>query len=159
MTAAPAPFRAERGPYRISTDPALVDLDVVHGFLTTSYWAAGVARDVVARSIEHSLVFGVYHGDDQVGFARVVTDRATHAYLCDLFVVEGHRGGGIGRWLVTTVLAHPELQGLRRWVLATRDAHGLYAALGFTPLAAPATFMERRDGRRGAGGGTAVAPP
>lgn len=145
MTGGSPPVEWTREGYRISTDPAQLDLDVVHGFLATSYWAAGIPRDVVARSIEASVPFGLYRGDEQVGFARVVTDRATFAYLCDVFVVEAHRGRGLGRWLVATVLAHPDLRALRRWMLATWDAHGLYAGHGFTPLAKPETFMERYD--------------
>lgn len=131
--------------YTITTDPARLDRDLVHGFLASSYWATGVPRDVVERSIEHSIVFGVYRGAAQVGFARVVTDRATFAYLADVFVLPEHRGLGVGGWLVATVLKHPELQGLRRWMLATEDAHGLYERHGFSGLADPSRFMERRS--------------
>lgn len=134
-----------RGPYVVSTDPSLLDVSVVRGFLSSSYWAEGVPADVVRRSIEHSLCFGVYEGEAQVGFARVVTDRATFAYLCDVFVIESRRGRGLGKLLIETVVAHPELQGLRRWLLATRDAHGLYRQFGFTELARPEIFMERHD--------------
>lgn len=133
---------AARGEYRISTDPADVDIDAVHAFLTRSYWADGIPRDVVARSIAGSLPFSLFHKDQQVGFARVITDRATFAYLADVYVLEEHQGRGLGRWLVEVVLAHPDLQGLRRLMLATRDAHGLYAQLGFGPLASPGRFME-----------------
>ncbi len=132
-----------RDPYRISTDPHQLDLSVVHGFLTTSYWAAGIPLDVVRRSIEHSLPFGVYAGDRQIGFARVITDYATYAYISDVFVLPDYRGRGLGRWLVETLVAHPELQGLRRWSLATRDAHALYQHAGFTPISAPERWMER----------------
>ncbi len=133
----------QRPPYTISTDPARLDLDVVHGWLAReSYWAAGIARDVVARSIAHSLPFGLYAPDGQVGFARVVTDRATFGYLADVFVLPAHRGRGLGVWLVETVLSHPELQGFRRWHLATRDAHGLYTRFGFVP-SDRAVSMER----------------
>jgi ribosomal protein S18 acetylase RimI-like enzyme len=132
---------ARRG-YRISTDPSELDLDVVHGFLTESYWATGISRALVERSLETSLSFGLYQGTEQVGFARVVSDRATFAYLCDVFVLPAHRGQGLARWLCATVLAHPELQGLRRWILATRDAHAVYAGVGFSALASPASFME-----------------
>jgi GNAT superfamily N-acetyltransferase len=139
-----------RGPHTISDDRARLDLEIVHGFLTTSYWSPGVARDVVERAVANSLVLGVYRdttdGATQVGFARVVTDRATFAYLADVFVLDAERGGGLGHWLVETALSHPELQGLRRWMLATADAHGLYAQHGFTPLDAPERFMERRPG-------------
>ena len=138
-----------RGEYLISTDRSLLDLQVIHGYLSTSYWAAGVPEEVVGRSIENSLNFGVYRGEEQVGFARVVTDRATFAYLADVFVLEAHRGQGLGKWLVEVILSHPDLQGLRRWMLATRDAHDLYRRYAFTELARPAIFMERRDASYG----------
>jgi GNAT superfamily N-acetyltransferase len=132
-----------RGEFTISTDPARIDLDVVHGFLAGSYWAAGIPREVVRRSIAHALCFGVYHGDRQVGFARVITDRATFAYLGDVFVLDAYRGRGLAAWLLEVIHAHPELQDLRRWVLLTRDAHELYRKAGWTPLAAPDRYMER----------------
>jgi GNAT superfamily N-acetyltransferase len=131
-----------RGEHRVSTDPAEIQLDVVHGFLATSYWAEGVPRETVARSIAGSLPFGLYRGANQVGFARVVTDRATFAWVCDVFVLEEERGRGLARWMLECARATPELQGLRRWLLATRDAHALYASLGFVPLAAPERWME-----------------
>jgi GNAT superfamily N-acetyltransferase len=117
----------------------------VHAFLTRSYWAQGVPREVVLRSVRHSLCFGAYDGGRQVAFARVITDRATFAYLADVFVVESHRGRGIARRLMSVIRAHPDLQGLRRWSLATRDAHGLYRQFGFTPLASPGLWMELHD--------------
>ena len=138
-----------RNGYRVSTDPSKLDLGVVHGYLTESYWAAGVPEEVVRRSVENSLCFGVYRDEEQVGFARVVTDRATFAYLADVFVLEAHRGQGLGKWLVEVILSHPDLQGLRRWMLATRDAHDLYRRYAFTELARPAIFMERRDASYG----------
>ena len=137
------PDEWRRDEYLISTDCALLDLPTIHGFLTASYWAAGIPLDTVRRSIEHSLAFGLYHRDRQIGFARVITDHATFAYLADVFVLEAHRGQGLGHWLIETILAHPELQGLRRWTLATRDAHALYRSAGFTPLQAPERWMER----------------
>jgi GNAT superfamily N-acetyltransferase len=133
----------ERGEYRINTSRAELDLAVIYQFLTTSYWAKGIQLDVVRRSIEHSLPFGIYHGAQQVGFARVITDYATYAYVGDVFVLPEYRGQGLGHWLVQTMVAHPDLQGLRRWSLATRDAHALYASVGFTPLQAPERWMER----------------
>jgi GNAT superfamily N-acetyltransferase len=139
----------QRDGYLISTDASMLDLEVVHGYLSRSYWAAGVPEDVVRRSIENSLCFGVYRGEEQAGFARVVTDRATFAYLADVFVLEEHRGQGIGKWLVEVILSHPELQGLRRWMLATRDAHDLYRRYAFTELARPGIFMERKDASYG----------
>ncbi len=132
-----------RGAYLVTTDKARLDLEMVHGFLKTSYWAAGISADVVMRSVENSLAFGLFRGDEQVGFARVVTDYATFAYLADVFVLEPHRGQGLGRWMMEVVFSHPELQGLRRWMLATRDAHGLYRKYGFTELERPQIFMER----------------
>ena len=138
-----------RGEYLISTDRSLLDLQVIHGYLSTSYWAAGVPEDVVRRSVENSLCFGVYRDEEQVGFARVVTDRATFAYLADVFVLEEHRGRGIGKWLVEAVLSHPELRGLRRWMLATRDAHELYRKYRFAELGRPGIFMERKDASYG----------
>lgn len=130
-----------RGDYEISTDPARLDLELVHRFLSEeAYWSPGVAREVVVRSIECSLPFGLYRSDEQVGFARVVTDYATFAWLADVFVLDGHRGRGLGKWLVETVLAHPDLSTLRRWLLATADAHELYTRFGFGP-ADPQRFL------------------
>ena len=134
-----------RDGYVVSDDPRRLDLDAVHAFLSRSYWAEGIPFEVVARSVRNSLGFGVYHGQRQVGFARVVTDRATFAYLADVFVLPAHRGRGLAKWLVECIRAHPDLQGLRRWHLATRDAHGLYAPLGFTPLGHPSWHMEIVD--------------
>ena len=132
-----------RGEFILSTDPARLDLDIIHGFLTNCYWAKGIPRDVVARSIEHSLCFGVYDGNGvQVGFARVVSDFATVAYLGDVFVLESHRGRGLGKWLMECIMQHRALQGLRRWILLTRDAHGLYSQFGFMPLKSPERYME-----------------
>jgi GNAT superfamily N-acetyltransferase len=129
--------------YLISTDPARLDVDVIHGYLARSYWAAGRPRAVLERSLQQSLCFGLYHEGAQVGMARVVTDYATFAWLCDVFVLEAHRGRGLGVWLIATVVGHPDLQGLRRFLLATRDAHDLYRKHGFAPLAAPERWMER----------------
>ena len=132
-----------RGEFVISTDPARLDLDVIHGFLTNCYWAKGIPLDVVARSIENSLCFGVYDGSGaQVGFARAVSDLATVAYLGDVFVLESHRGRGLGKWLMECIMQHPGLQNLRRWILLTRDAHGLYSQFGFMPVKAPERYME-----------------
>jgi GNAT superfamily N-acetyltransferase len=126
--------RWERGGYVISTDPSLLDRDLIHSFLRTAYWSPNVPRDVVERSIDHSLVFGLYDPDGrQVGFARMVTDRAAFGYLADVFVLEPQRGRGLGKWLIETVLAHPDLQGLRRITLGTKDAHSLYQRYGFEP--------------------------
>ena len=143
--------------YEIDTDPERLDLDVVHGFLARSHWARGIPRSVVERSIAHSLAFGLYRDGRQIGFARVVTDHATFAYLADVFVLPPARGQGLGRWLVETVLAHPELQGLRRWLLGTRDAQGLYEQCGFRAPPPPFVFMERLD-PAGYDGAPAAAP-
>jgi len=164
-----AAVESRRGEFLVSTDPARLDLDVIHNFLTNCYWAKAIPREVVARSIEHSLCFGIYDctGENsapgaealgakwsraersepeprspQVGFARVVSDFATVAYLGDVFVLESHRGRGLGKWMVECIMQHPALQGLRRWILLTRDAHELYAKSGFTSLKKPDRYME-----------------
>lgn len=132
-----------RGGYLVSTDRGRLDVDVVHGYLTNCYWAKGIPRETVARSIEHSLCFGIYDDcDSQVGFARVVSDFATLAYLGDVFVLEEHRGCGLSKFMMECIMKHPALQGLRRWILLTRDAHGLYKQFGFTTLKAADRYME-----------------
>jgi GNAT superfamily N-acetyltransferase len=132
-----------RHEFVISSDRERLNLDVVHGFLTNCYWAKGIPREVVARSIEHALCFGIYDGNDaQIGFARVISDFATVAYVGDVFVLETHRGRGLGKWLMQCITEHPALQNLRRWILTTRDAHGLYSQVGFTPVKAPERYME-----------------
>lgn len=135
----------ERNGFLISTNKAKLDVGAIHDYLSnTSYWAQGRPVEVVRKSIQNSLCFGVYHGSQQIGFARVVTDYATFAWLCDLFILEPHRGLGLGKWLVECITRHPDLQTLRRMMLATRDAHELYRAYaGFTPLAHPDMMMER----------------
>ena len=133
----------QRDGFTISTDPARLDLDGIYAYLSNSYWASGIPRDVFERSVRHALCFGVYEGARQVGFARVVTDFATVAYVGDVFVLEAWRGRGLSRWLMEVVMAHPELQGFRRWILLTRDAHGLYEKFGFTPLEDPGRWMEK----------------
>ncbi len=134
-----------RGEFILTTDPDRLDLDVIHGFLSECYWAKGIPRDVVARSIENSLCFGVYKDSKQVGFARVISDFATYAYLGDVFVLEEFRGQGLSKWMMDCIMRHPRLQGLRRWSLVTRDAHGLYAQFGFSPLKKPDRYMELHD--------------
>jgi GNAT superfamily N-acetyltransferase len=151
-----------RGEFVISTDRGRLSLNVIHDFLTNCYWAKGISREVVARSIENSMCFGIYdesprlamdarpldgaqgrHGAPaQVGFARVVSDFATVAYLGDVFVMESYRGRGLSKWLMQCVMEHPALQNLRRWILLTRDAHGLYLQFGFAPVKAPERYME-----------------
>jgi GNAT superfamily N-acetyltransferase len=127
--------------FEISTDRARLDIALVHGILGTSYWAEGRRRSVVERSIANSLCFGVYHAGQQVAFARVVSDRAVFAYLMDVFVVPAFRGRGISKALMRAVLDHPDLQNLRLFLLATRDAHGLYERFGFRPLVEPERMM------------------
>jgi GNAT superfamily N-acetyltransferase len=131
------------GEIEISTDSSRLDLDAIHAYLSTSYWGAGRSRELIEKSLGNSLCFGAYDGNVQIGLARVVTDRATFAYLCDVYVLESHRGRGIGKKLMQAVVAHPDLQGLRRFHLVTRDAHGLYEQFGFTALAQPERHMER----------------
>jgi GNAT superfamily N-acetyltransferase len=131
-----------REEFLVTTDPASLDLDFIHGYLVRSYWAEGIPRDIVERSIANSLCFGVYAGDMQVGFARVITDYATFAYLADVFIIESHRGRELSKFLMECIIKHPQLQGLRRWTLATRDAQGLYEQFGFKPLSKPDRFME-----------------
>jgi GNAT superfamily N-acetyltransferase len=127
----------------ISTDKSRLDLTVIHSFLTNSYWAKGISRELVARSLQHSLCFGVYDGAGvQVGFARVVSDFATYAYVADVFVLESHRGRGLGKGIMECIVRHPALQGLRRWNLTTRDAHPLYAQFGFVTPQWPERYME-----------------
>jgi len=131
-----------QGDYEISTDPARIDAAMVHEFLTNSYWAKGIPAETVKKSIENSICFGVYFGQQQVGFARVISDLATFAYLGDVFIVPDYRGRGLSRWLMECIVSHPDLQGFRRWMLATRDAHGLYRQFGFAEIKAPERWME-----------------
>jgi GNAT superfamily N-acetyltransferase len=129
----------------ISTDPAKLDLDVIHTFLSRAYWCQGIPRETLQRAIQNSLCFGIYVQGQQLGFARVITDRATFAYLADVFVVETHRGRGLSKWMMEVIMAHPDLQGLRRWSLGTLDAHGLYRKYGFAPPRFPDRLMEIYD--------------
>jgi GNAT superfamily N-acetyltransferase len=135
----------KRDDFIISTDASRLDVDCIHKYLSEeSYWAKGRPLSVVQRTIEHSLCFGVYQGEQQVGFARVVTDYGTFAWIADVFILPSHRGYGLGKWLIDCIVTHPELQGMRRFLLATRDAHDLYRTYGgFQPLRAPERFMER----------------
>jgi GNAT superfamily N-acetyltransferase len=134
-----------RGDYLIATDRSRLDLEVIHSFLSTSYWAPGRSIETVQLSIDNSLPFGIYKGTRQIGFGRVVTDYATLAWVADVFVLEGFRGQGLAKWLMDVMICHPDLQGLRRWVLATKDAHSLYEKTGFTELKRPERWMERHD--------------
>jgi GNAT superfamily N-acetyltransferase len=133
---------ATKGEYSISTDKRILNIPFIHQFLSGSYWATGIPVETITRSIENSLCFGVYKEGTQIGFARVITDQATFAYLGDVFIDEAYRGQGLSKWLMEVILQHPGLQGLRRFILATRDAHTLYARFGFTALAQPDRMMQ-----------------
>ena len=129
--------------YEISADTDRLDVEVIHTFLAEdSYWSRGIPRPIVERAIANSLCFGVYHRGGQVGFARIVTDRSTFALLADVFILEPHRGKGLSKWLMRCIVGHQDLQGLRRLLLLTSDAHGLYSQFGFEPLGNPSRFME-----------------
>lgn len=130
-----------RGAYTLSTDRERLDLDVIHGFLAGSYWTPNIPRELVERQVANAMPIGLYHEGRQVGFARLVTDMASFAYLADVFVLEPHQGQGLARWMVQAFLDHPELQTVRRWLLSTADAHGVYAKLGFGPLPEPERYM------------------
>jgi len=132
--------------YIVSTDPARLDVNSIVDMLMRAYWAQGRTRERIEKSIANSLVFGIYEGNRQIGLARVVSDYATFAWLCDVFIHEDHRGKGLGKWLMETIHAHPDLQGLRRWILATKDAHGLYQQFGWTPLNTPERWMAKFNG-------------
>lgn len=134
-----------RGSSTITTDHSKLDIPFLHSYLTDSYWAKGIPLETMKRAIENSLCFGVFEGARQIGFARVITDYATFAYLADVFIIDEFRRRGLAKWLMECVVSHPSLQGLRRWTLATRDAHWLYAKYGFTPLQMPDRWMERHD--------------
>jgi GNAT superfamily N-acetyltransferase len=131
--------------YEITSDKSCLDIGAIHSFLSQTYWSAGIPREVVERAIANSLCFGAMSDGEQVGFARVVTDKATFAYLADVYVLPEHRGKGLSRRLMEEIIRHRDLQGLRRMLLATRDAHGLYVKFGFKPLAAPDRIMELHD--------------
>jgi GNAT superfamily N-acetyltransferase len=135
-----------RGEYTISTDSERLDLAIIHDFVSNhSYWGRGRRIKTVQRALDHSLNFGIFKNNQQVGFARVVTDFATFAWVADVFILEDHRGLGLAKWLMTSILSHPDLQGFRRWVLATKDAHELYRQFGFRELKRPERWMERPD--------------
>lgn len=140
------PVIQTRGSFTISTDKALLDPIAIHEFLSTkAYWSLNIPLETMLRSIEHSLCFGVYENSQQIGFARVITDYATIAYLGDVYVLEAYRGQGLSKWLMETIMSHPDLHGLRRWILLTGDAHGLYRQFGWTDIADPSRWMEIHD--------------
>ncbi|MGD9489045.1 MAG: GNAT family N-acetyltransferase [Calditrichaceae bacterium] len=130
------------GDFLISADKSKLNLKVIHGFLSRSYWAEGITRDLVQKSMDHSFCFGVYHKNEQIGFARIISDFTTFAYLADVFILEDFRGKGLSKQLMDFILSHPDLQRLRKWLLATRDAHGLYEKYGFRELKNPGYMME-----------------
>lgn len=137
---------AQHAGYLLSDDPARLDLDAIHAFLTRCYWSPGIPRDIVARALANSLCLGIYAPDGpQVGLVRVITDSTTFAYLCDVYVLEAHRGRGLSKAAMLFLSTHPRLQNLRRQHLVTRDAHGLYSQFGFTPVGQPELHMEKRD--------------
>jgi N-acetylglutamate synthase-like GNAT family acetyltransferase len=138
-------FEEKRGEFLISSDKSRLDINVIYEFLTNCYWAKGIPLETVKRSIENSECFGVYEGSKLVGYARVISDKATIGYLGDVFILESHRGKGLSKWLMECIMKHPELQGFRRWILLTRDAHELYKKFGFTGIAMPDKYMELVD--------------
>jgi N-acetylglutamate synthase-like GNAT family acetyltransferase len=138
----PQIFETRRGAFTISTNPARLDIDAICDFLTRAYWANTRPRERTERAIQNSLVFGVYEGKRQIGLARVVTDYSIFAYLCDVFIHEDYRAHGLGKWLIQTILDHPDLRDVRRWVLVTNDAHGLYRQFGFTSIEDPEHWMQ-----------------
>ena len=138
----PQIIEVHRDQFTISTDPERLDTDVIVDFLARAYWAKGRPRERTERALANSLVFGIYDGNRQIGIARVISDYAVFAYLCDVFIHEDYRTYGLGKWMMETVHSHPDLQGLRRWTLATRDAHGLYRQFGWDELANPESWME-----------------
>ena len=139
---AETPIEVTHGEYVVSTDRARIDVPAVHAFLSGSYWSAGIPEETLRRAIAGAICFGIYRGEEQVGFARVITDRATYAYLSDVFIMKAHRGRGLSKLLMAVILGHPSLQGLRRFSLTTRDAHALYAQFGFEVVKNPDRQME-----------------
>jgi N-acetylglutamate synthase-like GNAT family acetyltransferase len=131
--------------FTITTDKEKFDVEFIHSFLTRSYWAEGISKEVIKRSIEGALCFGLFENDKQIGFARMITDKATFAYLADVFIIEEYRGRGLSKWLMEVIMSHPSLQGLRRMMLATKDAHGLYQKFGFTALNNVDRWMQIND--------------
>jgi GNAT superfamily N-acetyltransferase len=142
----PQLLETHRDQFTISTDPARLDVDAITDMLSRAYWAQGRTREMIARYLKHSLAFGLYDGSRQIGLVRVISDYTTFAWLCDVFIHEDYRGQGLGKWLMETVHSHPDLQGLKRWMLATNDAHGLYSQFGWVPLEPPGRWMMKIDG-------------
>ena len=142
----PQLLETHRDHFTISTDPTRLDVDAITDMLSRAYWAQGRTREMIARYLQHSLAFGLYDGSRQIGLARVISDYTTFAWLCDVFIHEDYRGRGLGKWLMETIHSHPELQGIRRWMLATNDAHGLYRQFGWVPLEPPDHWMMKING-------------
>ena len=142
----PQLLETHREQFTISTDPARLDVDAITDMLSRAYWAQGRTREMIAHYLQHSLAFGLYDGSRQVGLARVISDYTTFAWLCDVIIHEEYRGLGLGKWLMETVHSHPDLQGLKRWMLATNDAHGLYSQFGWVPLEHPGRWMMKING-------------
>ena len=142
----PQLYETKRENFTISTDPSRLDVDAITAMLSRAYWAQGRTKEMVSRYLQHSLAFGLYDGSRQIGLARVVSDYTTFAWLCDVFIHEDYRGHGLGKWLMETVHSHPDLQGLKRWMLATKDAHGLYQQFGWVPLEPPERWMMKLNG-------------
>ena len=135
-------YQIQKDEYIVSTDKALLNFEVIHQFLSQSYWSPNIPMEIVKRAAANSLTFGVYQQEKQVGYARIISDYTTFAYLADVFILETHRGKGLSKWLMECIMQYPDLQGLRRWLLATKDAHGLYAQYGFQALDLPDRFMQ-----------------
>jgi GNAT superfamily N-acetyltransferase len=142
----PQLLETHREQFTISTDPSRLDVSAITDMLSRAYWAEGRSSEMISRYLQYSLTFGLYDSSRQIGIARVVSDYTTFAWLCDVFIHEDYRGQGLGKWLIETVHSHPDLQGLRRWMLATRDAHGLYRQYGWVPLDPPERWMMKFDG-------------
>jgi len=142
----PQLYETKRENFTISTDPSRLDVDAITDMLSRAYWAQGRTKEMVSRYLQHSLAFGLYDGSRQIGLARVVSDYTTFAWLCDVFIHEDYRGHDLGKWLLETVHSHPDLQGVKRWMLATKDAHGLYKQFGWVPLEPPERWMMKLDG-------------
>lgn len=142
----PQSLETHRDKFTISTDPSRLDVDAIADMLARAYWAQGRTSEMICRYLQHSLTFGLYDGSRQIGLARIISDYTTFAWLCDVFIHEDYRGQGLGKWLMETVHSHPDLQGLKRWMLATRDAHGLYKQFGWIPLEPPERWMMKVNG-------------
>src|SRR5262245_50923776 len=136
-------FEIQHGEFTLSTDPSRLDFEAIHSFLSETYWGKNRSREVLRTALSNSFCFGVYKGSEQIGFSRVITDYATFGYLADVYILEGYRRRGLGRWMINSIISHPSLKGLRRWALVTQDCHNLYRECGFTALTVPDHHMQR----------------